>query len=129
MSASDQIVMAGAPEPATPPRTRGDLKGSTSAPAFTSIRPEERERELVEIARLARLVADEHTEADHTPKRRRGAGRSISWPLVVALGVAGGIIVGLLAAVALIPDQPDRVLIPVEQPAPSAHVPEGGARA
>lgn len=91
-----------------------------------TIRHEERERELVEIARLARQVADEHTADDHQPTMRRpGAGRSISWPLVVALGVAGGIIVGLLVAVALLPDQPTRILVPVEQPAPSAHVEPG----
>lgn len=92
-----------------------------------TIRHEERERELIEIARLARQVADEHSAVDHTPKRRR-AGRSISWPLVVVLGVVGGIAVGLVVALALIPAQPERILVPVEQPAPSAHV-EPGVRA
>lgn len=48
--------------------------------------------------------------------------------LVALLAGAVGVIVGLLVAVALIPDQPDRILVPVEQPSPSAHV-EPGVRA
>lgn len=99
-----------------------------------SVRHEERERELVEIARLAREVAEqhpvEHPRTSRVVRVRRRRGRRVCWPLVVALGSVGGITVGLLVAVWLIPDQPDRVLVPVEQPAPSFHVdPEPGVRA
>lgn len=45
--------------------------------------------------------------------------------LVLFAAFAAGAVVGLLVAVALIPDQPTRVLVPVELPAPSAHVQEG----
>lgn len=36
----------------------------------TSIRHEERERELIEIARLAMEVAEQHTGTDHQPAPR-----------------------------------------------------------
>lgn len=59
---------------------------------------------------------------EHTELRSRG------W-LGLTAALAAGIAVGLLAAVALIPDQPERILVPVEQPAPSFHVdPETGVR-
>ena len=39
------------------------------------------------------------------------------WQFVAALALAVGFAAGLLLAVALIPDQPDRVIVPVEAPA------------
>jgi len=44
-------------------------------------------------------------------------GTRFPWQLVAALALAVGFAAGLLVAVALIPDQPDRVLVPVEAPA------------
>lgn len=46
-----------------------------------------------------------------------GVDRRRPWQFVAALGLAVGFAAGLLLAVALIPDQPDQVIVPVEEPA------------
>lgn len=44
-------------------------------------------------------------------------GSRFPWQFVAALGLAVGFAAGLLLAVALIPDQPDQVIVPVDAPA------------
>lgn len=68
-----------------------------------SIRREERERELVEIARLAREAAEQHTTVVHPARRGRVRARRIRWARLVALGTSSGVLTGLLVAQAVTP--------------------------
>lgn len=63
--------------------------------AQMSVRHEEREREMLVIARLAREAAEQHTVADH-PVRRRVRVHRIRWARVIALGTSGGVFAGLV---------------------------------
>lgn len=96
----------------------------------STIRPEEREREFAEIRRLAEQVAVDaaHAHLGAVDGVVLGAPRSgVRLPVFAA--AAFGFAAGLLVALTLIPEQPTRILVPVEQPAPAFNVPENGVSA
>jgi hypothetical protein len=87
------------------------------------VRPS-REVERHEIEELGRQVGERHVAARGRAVRTRShSGRGVRpllarvhWSLVVTLGVLAGLTVGLVIALVLLPDQPERVLVPVDQP-------------